>query len=338
MKFKWFMVDKTGKVYLYDVIGYDDNSAKEFARIVQEMQDKGVTQFDVHINSPGGFLTDGLAIYNLMKDLNCTVYIDGLAASAASLIAMGGKKIFMHESSMLMIHNPSASARGDHEDMKKAAEVMEQFRDTALKAYTAKTKQPEAQIIAWMDEEKWFNAEDARAAGFVDEVIKNATNSLGEDPMNEFLIKLLGLKKDAKEEEIKAALEALNISAQPLSRIEQLEEMVTAPPAAPAKPDEALMDKVEKLMGDLDKVNKELANTKANAALEKAVNDGKIIPAQKEDYRAEALADPAAFSAKMEKREKIWDPAKKIPVGPKPEDVKNPLQAAAEFIRSNRAN
>jgi len=332
------MVDKTGKVYLYDLIGWEDVTALEFARVIQQMQEQGITVFDVHINSPGGLLVDGLAIYNLMKDLNCNVYIDGLAASAASLIAMGGKRIYMHESSLLMIHNPRASSSGDHRDMEKAAEVIEKFRDTAIAAYAAKTRLSVGQIAQWMDEEKWFNAAEALAAGLIDEVIKNPTNLAGAK-MKEFLLQLLGLPQDADETALRDALAELKSRADSASALQQAaSELKKKNPKFDELVErlESLSEQVTQLQTGNAALMKELQTSKAAAALDKAINSGKILPAQREDYLAEAIADPTAFAAKMEKRERIWDPEKGLKPENQKEQPQTPAQQAIEFLREKR--
>ncbi|HUT44358.1 MAG TPA: head maturation protease, ClpP-related, partial [Desulfobacterales bacterium] len=120
-------------------------TAKNFQKELSAIK---ASQIDLHINSPGGEVFDGIAIYNLIKQhpANVTTYIDGLAASIASVIALAGDTIYMAENALMMIHNPYGMVMGMAEDMRKMAERLDVVRDSISKAYLAKTDNSEEKI------------------------------------------------------------------------------------------------------------------------------------------------------------------------------------------------
>ena len=127
----------------------------------------------VWINSPGGDCVAAAQIYNMLKDYdgNITVKIDGIAASAASVIAMAGTTVLMSPVSMLMIHNPATLAFGDAGDMKKAIEMLNEVKESIINAYELKTGMSRAKISHLMDSETWMNAYKAVELGFADDIL-----------------------------------------------------------------------------------------------------------------------------------------------------------------------
>lgn len=130
----------------------------------------------VWINSPGGDCVAAARIYNMLTEYagRVTVKIDGLAASAASVIAMAGDKILVSPVSMLMIHNPATIAMGDHTDMQKAIDMLNEVKESIMNAYAAKTGLSRAKLSRLMDEETWMNANRAVELGFADGIIERA--------------------------------------------------------------------------------------------------------------------------------------------------------------------
>ena len=112
-------------------------------------------------------------IYAMLMDYpgNITVKIDGLAASAASVIAMAGTKVLMAPTALLMIHNPATVAFGDHEDMQKAIEMLDEVKESIINAYEIKTNLSRAKLSHLMDEETWMNANKAIELGFADDIL-----------------------------------------------------------------------------------------------------------------------------------------------------------------------
>ena len=133
--------------------------------------DDGQVAITIAINSPGGDVFDGFAIHNALLRLGarCTVRIDGLAASAASVIACGGHRVVMAANAMLMIHNPWTFTYGSAHDLRKTADMMDKARDGILAAYRRKAPAIEdATLIQMLDEETWLSADEALALGLVD--------------------------------------------------------------------------------------------------------------------------------------------------------------------------
>lgn len=129
----------------------------------------------VWINSPGGDCVAASQIYTMMTDYkgNITVKIDGMAASAASVIAMAGSKVLMSPTSIMMIHNPLTVAIGDSEEMKKAIAMLGEFKESIINAYEKKSGQPRDKISRLMDAETWMNANKAIELGFADGMIED---------------------------------------------------------------------------------------------------------------------------------------------------------------------
>lgn len=133
----------------------------------------GSGDITIWINSPGGDVIAASQIYNMLKEYpgNVTVKIDGLAASAASVIAMAGSRVMMSPVSMLMVHNPMTMAFGDAVEMEKAIAMLGEVKESIINAYELKTGLSRAKLSHYMDAESWFNAKKAVELGFADEVM-----------------------------------------------------------------------------------------------------------------------------------------------------------------------
>lgn len=164
--------DKSADVYLYDIIGdsWDGTTAKQFAADLKAMGT--VETLNIFINSPGGSVFDGVAIYNTLirHRAQKKVMIDGLAGSIASVVAMAGDTIEIAKNGMMMIHNPWAIMMGNAKDLRREADVLDQIGATILLTYVDRTNTKEAQLQEWMDAETWFSAEEAVAAGLADSI------------------------------------------------------------------------------------------------------------------------------------------------------------------------
>ena len=134
---------------------------------------KGKGNITVWINSPGGDVFAAAQIYNMLMDYkgNVTVRIDGLAASAASVIAMAGTTVEMSPVGMLMIHNPSTAVIGNTKEMQAAIQMLDEVKESILNAYELKTGQPRQQLSDLMNAESWMNAKKAVELGFADKIL-----------------------------------------------------------------------------------------------------------------------------------------------------------------------
>ncbi|MDD3882571.1 MAG: Clp protease ClpP [Eubacteriales bacterium] len=137
----------------------------------------------VWINSPGGDCVAASQIYTMLMDYtgNVTVKIDGLAASAASVIAMAGTEVLMAPTALLMIHNPMSIAIGDTEEMQKAIAMLDEVKESIINAYEIKTGQSRAKISHLMDGETWMNANKAIELGFVDGILEDTKRAHTDD-------------------------------------------------------------------------------------------------------------------------------------------------------------
>ncbi len=136
--------------------------------------DKG--DITIWLNSPGGDCIAASQIYAMLMDYphNVTVKIDGIAASAASVIAMAGTKVLMAPTALMMVHNPLTIAIGDTDEMQKAILMLDEVKESIINAYQVKTNQSRAKISHWMDAETWMNANKAIELGFADGVLEDS--------------------------------------------------------------------------------------------------------------------------------------------------------------------
>lgn len=162
-----------GEVWLYDAIGsgwFGGISAKDFQK---ELAGLGaVNQLDVHINSPGGAVFDGLTMYNALRAhrAEVTVHVDGLAASIASVIAMAGATVHIADNAMMMIHDPYTFTEGTADDHRKTADLLDSLKTNLVDIYARRTGQTDAVVREWMAAETWFTAAEARDQRLADEV------------------------------------------------------------------------------------------------------------------------------------------------------------------------
>lgn len=167
---------KQGEILIYEDVGegfFGGVTAKQFSQELAALGD--VTALDVRINSYGGDVFDGLAIYNTLvrHPATVTTHIDGIAASIASVIAMAGTDIRIAESGWLMIHDAWGMAIGNAADMRSMADRLEATSGSIANIYAARTGSAEAQLRAWMAEEKWFDAAAAVEHGWANSVAEN---------------------------------------------------------------------------------------------------------------------------------------------------------------------
>ena len=159
-------------LHIYGVIGsrWDElDAASVKNRLAFEDED---SDLDIYINSPGGDVFAGIAIMSMVKRHKgkVTAHIDGLAASAATVVMLGADEIRMPANAMLMVHNPWMVVAGDYQEMAKASEDLEKIRDAMLAAYRAKTGKSDEELKALLDDETWMTAEEALEHGFIDAI------------------------------------------------------------------------------------------------------------------------------------------------------------------------
>lgn len=186
--------------------------------LFKEDLDEGTGPITVWINSVGGDCIAAAQIYNMLVEYpgEVTVKIDGIAASAASVIAMAGDTVLMSPVSTMMIHNPATLAVGDHTDMEKAIEMLGAVKESIINAYERKTGLSRSEISRMMDSETWMDATKAVELGFADGVI-------GQAPVNDKAGLLFSQRR--VDRELVNRLQASGVPVQPLyERLNRLRE------------------------------------------------------------------------------------------------------------------
>ena len=160
------------KIFIYDYIGWPYNDAGELVRAMADIKD---TPILARLNSPGGDVFDGIAILNAFANHpgGVTVRIESLAASIASVLAMGGRKVEAYQNTMMMIHNSWVIAAGNRKELIEIADILEQIDENMVDAYTGKTKLGKRAVRDMMAAETWMNAKTMKEKGFVDEILKS---------------------------------------------------------------------------------------------------------------------------------------------------------------------
>ena len=174
MKENWYNIqsktsNKVVDVYIFDEIGAFGMNAQSF---IDEIKGFKNTPLNLHINCVGGDVFEGMAIYNVLKKRTAetTVYIEGIAASMGSVVALAADKVVMAENSLFMIHNAWGGAMGEAKELKKTANLLEKISNEIADIYIKKTNLPYDKVKEMMDEETWLNADEAFELGFVDSI------------------------------------------------------------------------------------------------------------------------------------------------------------------------
>ena len=188
-------------IKIYDEIGDDGwGGGITTETINEQLQNANDKPLNIYINSYGGEVFEGFAIYNTLKNYKGykTVYVDGIAASIASVIAMCGNKVVMNKASMLMIHNASGLAYGNADEMKKVVNALEQINEVIRGVYMAKTGMDEDTIKNLMDNETYLKPQEALDYGFIDEILeeeKQVDNTAMTNLMDSFVNRINQLRE-----------------------------------------------------------------------------------------------------------------------------------------------
>lgn len=177
----------------------------------REELEAGTGNIEVWINSPGGDCFAAAQIYNMLREYNgkVTVKIDGIAASAASVIAMAGDVVSASPVSMMMIHNPATIAMGDHNEMQKTIDILNEVKESIINAYQDKTRLSRNKLSRLMEDETWMNAKKMVELGFADEIMFTdngeqadvAATMFGKKPYAQAIVNKLNMSTAATEPE-----------------------------------------------------------------------------------------------------------------------------------------
>lgn len=272
------------EVSIYDEVGGWGISAKDFIRQVKDTKAKRPL---VRINSPGGSVFDGFAIFNFLSGLETTVQIDGVAASIASIIALAGKEVRIAENGFMMVHNPSGYVSGDADRLRDYADLLEKLEGTLANAYARKTGKTLEEVKEWMKDETWFTAAEAKAAGLVDTVTGEVSFSAS---LRAFKSAPAALTQQTTAKTMKKLTEAL--AAAGLIASADLDDNAAA--AQFVTNLKAITDERDALKAKL-KTSEDAAKAKAKetavALVDAAVADGRIVAEHKDAWIAKLAED-----------------------------------------------
>ena len=203
-------------------------------KVFREQLNAGTGDIVIWVNSPGGDCVAASQIYSMLIDYkgHITIKIDGIAASAASVIAMAGTEVLMAPTSILMIHNPLTVAIGDSEEMQKAIAMLDEVKESIINAYELKTGMSRAKLAHLMDAETWMNANKAIELGFADGLLEDE-------------------KKQSKRDDVTFSFSRRAVTNSLLNKLQRkeerkpdVEEKAPAPPAEPRYPSEPLYQRL----------------------------------------------------------------------------------------------
>jgi ATP-dependent Clp endopeptidase proteolytic subunit ClpP len=301
---QWFQLrdDSPGsspvELYIYEAVYsegcdfYGGVCPKDIVSALSPYRDREIV---MRVNSPGGDVFAGIAIYNFLRDFKITTIIDGLAASISSVIALAGRKIRMSRSAFIMVHNPSGLVIGGAEDMREFADHLDKTRDTIAGIYEREVGVPKEKAVAWMEGETWFSGEEALAAGFVDELTDDPPVAMNDLAPYKF--------RNIPSELQRRPLPRLN-NGNPMNTVPLISDCgcggnraaqdAGAKVTALEKENGELKAEISRLMTDLDGIRKTSAatlETRAAAAIDAAIADGRIDAPLREPMIKAYLAD-----------------------------------------------
>lgn len=298
------------EIMIYGIVGdsWDGLDANTLVPMISEGEVSD--DLDVRINSPGGYVMEGLAIYNALvreqkKGRKVTTHIDGLAASMASVIAMAGDDIIMADNALIMIHNPWDCACGDANELRRAADKLDRLRDQIVGIYSGQTGITAADLIPMLDEETWFTAEQALDQNFITEITGAATASASN-------VQAFGFK---------------HVPDSPLITAMAMARAPRPAPAAPQRPKENDMDLYKTRAALVAAIAKFQKDGGTQAEIDKIAQSAVALDAQDALPATGALAVKPAATI-------IGDPAKPANAGLSESDVQARADAAVVAERT----
>ena len=266
------------ELQLYGQIGREITDS-EFISQINELNNQ---DFTLRVNSPGGAVFSGYAIYNALKEYKglITVIIDGVAASMASVICLAGSKVYMANNAMYMIHNPSSDFYGDSKKLKSQIDLLDKMTNIMIETYTAKSGLSENEIRQMMDNETWLDANEALKLGFIDEIKGQV---LSKQPTNE------NLTIDT----VYACYSKLNIMNKELNKLLSIDENSSEKDTVQAV--KQLLDEFQKMKKNRDS---DISKEAIDAVLNQAVRDKKFVATMIPSFR-KLLQDDFAGTVAM---------------------------------------
>lgn len=226
MKNKFYSLEKTSEkeanLYIYgDIVSYkweeSDVTAYDLKTELENLGD--IQTINVHINSYGGSTFVGLAIYNLLKQHKAykKIYVDGIAASSASIIAMAGDKIFIPRTALMMIHNCWTIAMGNAEELRKEADDMDKISEAYKNAYMSKINISQDKLEELLADETYLTADECVEMGFADEILENDEQTAVNSYANKSILNLVNRLKNVEKEKQEQTLKVESLEENKLS-------------------------------------------------------------------------------------------------------------------------
>lgn len=319
----------TAELFIMSTIGWDRCTAQDFTQAMVDAEAEGAKQFVIRINSPGGDVFEAITIYNAIARRQCTVVIEGLAASAASYVAMAGTRIEMYDNSMIMIHNAWIYAGGDENYFRRVQDQLAYLKESLLKSYR-RTGLSDEVLTKMMDEETYLGAQEALEKKFVDVLLPSNQAAPTKAYMQRQFYAMMFDDNQRKVTNMLRIQAALNLPGAPEDDlVKAIEKLRTAKASAEDqlaqinKDINDLKEKERTLVGensslkqkvtDLEKAQADQAAAQEDAEMEAviqaALKDGKLLPVQIEKPEQKAI-----FKAQLKLDKKFFD---KMPtIGP----------------------
>lgn len=287
------------EVKLYGTIWSGDGQyiVSELAPILKNNADA-----TIHLHTPGGSVFDGNLIFNFIAQskANIHIVIDGLAASMGSILMLAGKKVSIAENAFVMIHAPSGGVDGNAKDFEKASKLLKAMETNFIQKYTAKTGKTKDEVSAWLDGDNWFSAQEALTAGLVDEVISPIIQNLNVQAHQNFNMVatlkeftafdvdakiILGLdpkpnpEKQTPKSKIKMELNAKCLDILGVSKDTPVDEV------------NAKIEALHNRVSQAEQREKDAKTVQIKSLLDKSIEEGRIVAADREDYQTLAEAN-----------------------------------------------
>ena len=295
------------EINLFDEIGMGGISGQAFADEIQMLNDFGVKEIHVNINSPGGSIIDGLSIFSAIMNSEAEVqtHIVGIAASMAGVIAMAGAKITMVDFGKLMIHNPSGSSDPDENEQN----ALDSLKDSLLVIFKNRTNKSKSELSDIMDNETWLNPKQALEGGFIDEIVSSKHKDKKKrkrQPVAEITNILQSITNTSKTEKMKELCKYLNLSddateASIIEAVKKINDELTEVTATLETKTTELTEATDKVttheatIKQFEDKQTEMTEAVVNETVDKAKEDGLLAEDKVEEIKAHYKNDPVGL-------------------------------------------
>lgn len=289
----WFSIKASAtnaehaEVLLYEDIGSWGITAKDF---IEQVKATGAKKLTVRINSSGGSVFDGLAIYNYLASLpDVTTIVEGVAASMASVIALAGKTRKIAANSFFMVHSPWSYAIGTADEMRDTADLLDKLSSSLASIYLKRTGKTEEEIKRWMEQDTWFDGAESLAAGLATEVTDSVEVTASLRPSFQNVpVALSAAKTNPKQKTPR-----MNKTLEALAKAGLINAADVADDTAVSE-FEINFAKLTKERDDATAALTDLKKTVATAQVDAAVAEGRIEAASKDEWVAKLVSDSTA--------------------------------------------